>query len=65
MAEMNELWATWLNCAGLVVIGIGLLVFALAATSTCLCAILCAAQPKHSQRPDETGVDLQRFVTGI
>ena len=64
MPEMNELWAAYLNCAGFVVVGVGLLLIALAAVSTCLCAALCAAQPKRRQLPDETGIDMHRHVTG-
>ena len=65
MLEMNTLWAGYLNCAGLVIVGVGLLLVALAALSTCSCAFLCAAQTRRCPLPDDSGIDLLRLVTGL
>ena len=65
MAGINELWATYLNCAGLVVVGLGFVLLALAATSTCIGAILCAGQPKRIRKYNQGPVDSMRMVTGL
>jgi hypothetical protein len=57
MADMNILWTQFLNGAGLVVIGFGLLLVALAAVSLFLSSCDRKTQPNPSSLPCKSALD--------
>jgi hypothetical protein len=66
MGDMNVLWAYFLNCAGSVVIGFGLLLVALAAVSLFLSCFDHKTQSKPPRLPDKQALgDPTILVLGI
>ena len=63
MAEMNEPWATCVNCGGLTIIGVGLFIIGMAALLTSICSLLCAITLTCSPAPDDSAILLVRSVT--